>query len=125
MTNLDEFWEEMSRDSRTPEQKAHADGYRKGYFAAEEEQRRKDGLREKFSPDDVTELWEKAVVRKEPLDEEEAGRIWREITLLLEKHHTNGSLLLSLNDQLVRELAKGERCAVCGRYKNPGCAREC
>lgn len=123
--DLDKVWEEMTQDNRTPEQKARSKGYTEGYLAAEAEQRRKDGLREKFSPDDVMDLWEKTVVRKEPLDAEEAGRVWSEISLLVEKHHSNGSLLLLLNDMLAKELARGKRCGVCGKYEDSTCTTEC
>jgi hypothetical protein len=121
------FFDELNRDvqERTPEQKAHSAGYTEGYLAAEAEQRRKDGLRAKFSPDDVMTLWQKNVSGQEPLDDKEAVRVWRELALLVEKHHTNGAFLLALNDGLIRELARGERCAVCARYKNPNCATEC
>jgi hypothetical protein len=120
---LEEFWEEMVRDDRTPEQKAHSVGFTEGYLACEAEQRRKAGLLEKYAETPIQLLWAK--MRAEHLNEEEAIRVWQEVRLTVESHHTDGSTLLMLYDILSKELAVGERCAVCARYKNSGCWEEC
>lgn len=126
MDELEEFFEEMSRDNRTPEQKAHSKGYTEGYLAAEAEQRRRDGLREKYAQDDIMPLWEK-LLRKEPLTADEAVRVGREVHLVIEKHVSNGNLLMHLFEQLQREYSRGQRCSVCARHKseNHNCAVEC
>lgn len=123
---LEEFWEEMTVDRRTPEQKAWSKGYTEGFLACEAEQRRKDGLREKYAEDDVTPLWDK-LMRKEPLTADEAVRVGREVHLVIDKHVSNGTLLMHLFEQLQREYARGQRCSVCARHKseNHNCAIEC
>lgn len=121
---LEEFFEEMARDDRTPEQKAHDEGYTTGFLAAEAAQRRKDGLLERYSQDDVLELWQKFKDGGH-FSAEEAVRIGRQVHLVIEKHVTNGGLLLHMYDELEREYARGKRCSVCCRYGSEECATEC
>ncbi|QOC56544.1 hypothetical protein SEA_PAELLA_225 [Arthrobacter phage Paella] len=120
---FNEWWDEMSKDTRTPEQKAHAEGYTAGYKACEAETRRKAGLLQKFIEDDISKIW-RTFEPGETLATEEAIRIWQEMSLVMESH-PNGGLLLGLYDKLTRELTQGERCGVCGRYKDSECAIEC
>lgn len=124
MDELEDLLEEMQRDNRTPEQKARSEGYTEGYLACEAEQRRKAGLLEKFAETPISLLWSK-MQGGEPLDSEEAVLVWRSVQITVDEHHTDGSTLLLMYDRLNRELTRGERCSVCGRYKAEDCATEC
>lgn len=124
MAELEDWIKELEGQPRHPLVEARSKGYTEGYLACEAEQRRKAGLLEKYAETPITLIWNK-MRSGEPLDEEEAVRVWREVQITVDAHHTDGSMLLWLYDKLNRELASGERCAVCGRYKNYGCREEC
>lgn len=52
-----------------------------------------------------------------PMTKEEAAHVWNKVHEMA-KSFPGGEKILWLNDQLGRELAKGERCAVCGDYRD-------
>lgn len=58
------------------------------------------------------------------LTQEEASWVWSELNRELSGNRRLRVLSL-LNEQLVRELAKGKRCGVCGRYANAACITDC
>ena len=64
------------------------------------------------------------VMDKEPLSREEACRVWREMHAVVEAVE-DGGVLLCLHDHMTRELVKGERCGVCGRYEDEQCWANC
>ena len=78
------------------------------------------------SPDLVLEgAWSKLSSHApEPLTQEEAIHVWDLINDMAEQY-PNGKRILMLHDRLTRELSKGKRCAVCGRFQHPDCGPYC
>jgi len=64
------------------------------------------------------------VMDKEPLSQDEAVHIWHEIHRIMSLT-PGANMLLCVYDHLTKELSKGKRCGVCGRYENKDCWRDC
>lgn len=61
---------------------------------------------------------------KEPMTQDEAIMVWQEMHTLVSSI-PEGNLLSCLYDHLTKELARGKRCGVCGRYENKDCWEDC
>lgn len=59
----------------------------------------------------------------EVFTQDEAIYIWQEMHQLVVE--PDARCLLLLWDELTRELAKGKRCGVCGRYESKDCWEDC
>jgi hypothetical protein len=64
------------------------------------------------------------VMGGEHLSKDEAIRVWHEMHEL-GKTIPEGDVLICLYDKLARELSKGKRCGVCGRYGSEDCWTDC
>jgi hypothetical protein len=64
------------------------------------------------------------VMDGQTLSAEEAGRVWLEM-YNLGKMIPEGAILIGLYDTLARELARGKRCGVCGKYEDQSCWTDC
>ena len=66
------------------------------------------------------------VLHGEILTQDEATEVWSAMhQIIKESQVPQAGIILCLYDKLSRELHKGERCAVCGRYKNLDCILDC
>lgn len=64
------------------------------------------------------------IIEHEPLSTDEAVYVWHTMHRVM--NAVPGlSVLMEAWDQMTLELSKGERCAVCGRYKDKNCWTEC
>ena len=63
-------------------------------------------------------------LRNEPMTREEAGEVWR-LSYEMAEAFPDGQLISALTDHLAAERYKGERCSICGRYKDPNCGPRC
>lgn len=121
MYQIEDWLNELEGPPLDPLEVARRKGYTEGYLACEENRKRDaEYLEQLVEGEPLIDLLRKG----EPLDQDDAVRVWHLMHYRL-KTIPEGGTLHVLYDKLARELFRGERCAVCGRYKNSGCTTEC